>query len=298
MAIRFRCRHCPTKLEAPHKLAGRYIQCPACGKNTPVPDTQEETGTYSVIGGDTLVGGADPLERLRIRSQRPGRPTDDDWCVLNYRSLPPRYRDPLDKARSFARRREWRSALTELHELFRSSGDGQILPGNYLVRKPLSFCLTHWAIDELAEMDALGYQPSHSIRMVLKKAEELKKWGGAFTMRECALCGKQGGLSRNSAKMKTSVGWAHLCCAAPTQGDLRLAKALDGIRRRLNLAATLDEKNAEVQDALAALPWWYRVLTTGDPESEQRRGRKSRGDGDRGSGFADLLDAVIKGVVG
>jgi hypothetical protein len=295
MTIRFRCHHCPVKLQAPSKLAGRYIACPSCGKNTPVPDSAEETGTYGVLGGGTRAS-VDPLERLQARSNHSGRPTDDDWCVLNYRSLPPSYQGPLDKARSMARRHEWRQALSELYELFRSVGEGHILPGNYFVRRPLAYCLTHWAIEELLALDESGRQPSQAMRQVFKKGEQLKKWGGTFSMRECALCGRQAPQTRTSAKLKTGAGWAHLCCAAPTREDLRLVKDFDGIRKRLSCAAALDQKNGDVQETVAALPWWYRVLMTeGDGDAGWVRKSRSAGAKDK-EDFAAMLGAVIEGA--
>lgn len=41
-SLQFKCSKCQSPIKVPIKFAGRYIDCPKCGKKTPVPSSQEE----------------------------------------------------------------------------------------------------------------------------------------------------------------------------------------------------------------------------------------------------------------
>lgn len=45
MAIKFKCPHCQTGLEAASEFAGKQSQCPQCKKELTIPEKDEETST-------------------------------------------------------------------------------------------------------------------------------------------------------------------------------------------------------------------------------------------------------------
>jgi hypothetical protein len=263
--IRFNCRHCKTRLKASAKLLGRYINCPHCRQNTPIPDADEDGGTYGVAAA--TVGSA--AERP-VLPERTNGPADDDWRTRGHASLPVVLRDALDEARGLARSRNWRAALSLLLRLFRNAGDAALTNSNYPVRKPVSFCLVHWALDDL-EAIAQSARLSRPMRQLARIAADRRKWGGTFDMRECPLC-ERNPQRRNVNKVRTAVGWAHLCCAAPTQSDLELIDEVAAIRLRLAFARALDDQNEDALKAIGALPEWFRMLAPDNQASWDKEG--------------------------
>ena len=133
---------------------------------------------------------------------------------------------------------------------------------------------------------------SKPIRQLMRMAADYKKWGGAFSMRECPLCERSDPMRRGGTKVRTAIGWAYLCCAAPTENDLRLVAIAEVLRDRLALAHALDDGNETATQGVALLPESLRLLLM---ENESGWASHIKGDRQPGSTFWDeVLGGVIK----
>jgi hypothetical protein len=288
--IRFACGHCKGRLKAPKQMAGRSAACPQCGKNTLVPDSDEESGTYglSAVSDDPLSAASASLPALNKQ-----RPTNADWCVPGYEQhtlLP-----ALDEARSLARQRQWKEAVKQVTDLFQSRWQGQIESSNLIVRKPLAFCLTHWAAEQLAQVESRKLEVSHPLRGLLKAAALHYKHGGRFGFQHCGICGKQLLTLEGKLEVKTVAGSAYLCCATPTEPDRKLVARLDRAWKRLSFACALDADNAEARQAQACLPRWYTMLSPPD-QRKQWCGQVGSLDADQSVG-GQIAAGIGQGIV-
>jgi hypothetical protein len=198
------------------------------------------------------------------------------------------WRGTMEAARAYARQRNWRLALSELRTVFQATG-GDITAANYLVRKPLAYCLVQWVVDDLKVLKA-SEGLSRPLRLLMRIAADLKKWGGTFNRHECPLCERNDPQGRGCTKVKTAVGWAYLCCAAPTKNDMMLARMAEALRDRLELARALDSSNESATLGAAALPESLRLLLT-----ENESSWAQQGSADEPADFwANLLGAVVQ----
>ena len=185
--------------------------------------------------------------------------------------------------------------MTMLTELFNSIGSGEILQKNYLARKPLSFCLVQCSTEGLQQLGSENPKLSKPMKQLMKLAVDKRKWGGAFNMRECPLCERQNPHGRGCTVVRTAVGSAYLCCASPTKQDLETIGSVEQIRKRLDLAKALDDRNARVTEALAALPDWFKVLSV-DSESGWMKKMRADAAAQEASIWGSIIGSVIEGI--
>lgn len=248
--IKFPCTKCGTRLKVAAKLSGRAIACPSCGENTMVPDP-DEGGSYGFSEAPQEDADDEPIQET---------PLDEWWPDGEALDLPSSWRMNLSRARNLAEDKRWAKALDLLNDLFQKGLRGKGKPGTHYLCKPLAYCLGRWAARELDRLDDEGTKPSKPVRLVLKKAADMKRWGGTLSNTDCPICSRKLRNLIGTTQIRTMAGSAYLCCARPTPGDDALICKLDRINTKLVLATSLDPDNRQVPKALKLLPDWFRAV--------------------------------------
>jgi hypothetical protein len=284
--VSFACMCCQGRLKVASQYAGQTVLCPKCRKKTVVPECEEAAGTYGF--SDAPV----PKETAPRK-----RNAAEVWEAYGYDDLSEQQLAALEKAREHAAGRYWDRAITILNRLFNKSAGGEMTRDNAVFRKPLSYCLARWGMSELSEMgEDESAQLSKPIRQLLKGAGEMQRYGGAFEMNTCGLCRESLKGRREKGTLRTAVGKAHLCCAAPRQEDLRLIARVDQVWKKLTLATVLDDQNEEAWHALKQLPAWHGVLQS--PEEKERWSSQAAyqgaAEGAAGGAFAELMLEILQ----
>jgi hypothetical protein len=275
--IDFACMKCKEQISAPTSKCGQTIDCPECGQRTLVPDA-EEVGSYGLEGKPKRGARAKPV------------PIAQWWPDGSKLSVHASWAADLARAKKCAELREWKQALGLLHKL-RERGRLNSMAEAHVVNRPLAYCLSRWAEDELERV--AGEELSKPLRKVLKKAGEQQKWGSGFNAETCALCSNRLPSIIGTVQIRTTAGSAYVCCGGPTTGDDALIRRVTRIAQKLSLATAIAPETPEVGEVMDQLPDWYRAL-----DLSASWWVRVVTEGDDGGGGGSLLGNVLGNAVG
>ena len=283
--VTFTCMHCERTLKVRTEFAGKVVKCPKCLDKTVVPDTEGAGVTYGVADVSApSTGSTAPKKRSAV----------DIWQALGYAELSANSRDRLDRARALVRQEQWERAVSLLNDLFRASAQSEMTRKNAVFRTPLSYCLTHWAMEGLDDLnDDPEAELSRPMRRLLEIAGEKQKWGGVFDFTECGLCRGRLKSIVGRPSVRTTVGTAYLCCAKPTKNDQALVGRVNMLWQRLSLAAVLDDQNEEVWDAMKKLPAWQASFRV-EKLSLSRGSLYERWDDETNGMLTEMIETAIE----
>jgi DNA-directed RNA polymerase subunit RPC12/RpoP len=288
--VRFPCGGCGAKMAVVASRRGQSVECPKCGDRTLVPD--EDEGTYGLEGA-----------RKKGAVKKAKSPPPAAWWPDGKKlDAPAAWANDLARARAFAERREWKQALSVLHNL-RKRGKLNEIEVARVLNKPLAYCLGRWASEELEDIDDRG-GISKPMKKLLKKARERQMWAGTFSAEVCPLCDRTLTSTIGTTEVRTVAGSAFVCCESPTAADDVAIQQVRKVHQKLTLATGLDAEVPEVVNALADLPgwyravdlsqqWWFRSVTEGTAD-----GYNSGGGGILGNILGDALGDALGGLLG